>query len=132
MHEDAKMLAQVEQIKNAKHINEMIKLFGINDENGVVVRMNQIFQQLNDINKFIRISKQLLELDEDMREEVVLSYIIKLCEKMKMQKYNDPDLVLKLMRILKVEDPSLLISKVRSFIKTSKFSNSGKITADVL
>ena len=68
--------------------------------------MNQIFIQLNDIQKFIKFAKKIMDLDEEMREEAVLSYIIKVLEKMKMGKYNDADLILKIMKILKLEDPA--------------------------
>ncbi len=50
--------------------------------------------------------KKILDLDQEMRPEAVLSYLIKLLEKMKMEKYNDPDILLKLQSILKVDEPS--------------------------
>jgi len=60
---------------------------------------------LNSLQSFIRIVKKLLDVDPETGADATLSYLMKLLEKMKMNKYADPDLILKIVRALKVEDP---------------------------
>lgn len=47
-----------------------------------------------------------------MRADAVLSFILKLLEKIKMNKFADPDLTMKILKILKVEDPIHIIPKI--------------------
>ena len=47
-----------------------------------------------------------------MKNEACMVYILKVLEKMKLTPFTDPDLVLKIMKILKVDHPSLILSKL--------------------
>ena len=49
-----------------------------------------------------------------MRSEACLTYILKLLEKIKMNKYNDPDLIMKILKALKVDDPVQILCKIET------------------
>ncbi|EAR97069.1 hypothetical protein TTHERM_00196600 (macronuclear) [Tetrahymena thermophila SB210] len=113
---------QNQENKQQKQIIEFMKLFEIGEDDNVQTKISQIFLQLNDIQRFIKITKKLLELDEDMRSEACLTYILKLLEKMKLNKYNDPDLIIKIQKALKVDDPVQILPKIEILQKNSKLN----------
>lgn len=57
-------------------------------------RMEEILKQLSDIQKFIEMCKRILDLDEEMGSDSCLTYIVNVLERMKMNKYNDVDLIM--------------------------------------
>ncbi|KAL4510251.1 hypothetical protein ABPG72_010444 [Tetrahymena utriculariae] len=114
--------SQIQEIKQQKQIVEFMKLFEIGEDDNVQSKISQIFLQLNDIQRFIKITKKLLDLDEDMRSEACLTYILKLLEKIKLNKYNDPDLIIKIQKALKVDDPVQILPKIESLQKNSKLN----------
>ena len=64
--------------------------------------------------------KKLLDVDPETGADATLSYLMKLLEKMKMNKYADPDLILKIVRALKVEDPVQILPKIEVLLKAAK------------
>jgi len=72
---------------------------------------------LSDVSRFIKIAKRLLEFDENMRNEACLTYILKLLEKMKLQAFNDPDLIWKIIRLLHIEHPSQILPMLEALKK---------------
>ena len=53
-----------------------------------------------------------MNLQEDMGVGDVMQYVLKVVEKIKMSKYNDVEMIMKLMKLLKVDDPCLIIESV--------------------
>lgn len=112
LQDENQKLQSSEDVKSNKQIEEFMKLFGIGLEDNIPQKMNQIYMQFNDMQKFIRITKKILDLDEEMRSEAVLTYTIKLLEKMKLNKNQDIDLLLKLQKLLKADDICQILPRV--------------------
>ncbi|CAD8180111.1 unnamed protein product [Paramecium pentaurelia] len=111
---DQQIIDAIKQLyNNQNHDLQTIKsLFKIDTNDNFMFKINQIFLLLQDIQQFTKIAKRLLDLDENMKNEACMVYILKLLEKMKQNHFNDPDLIIKIMKIIKVEHPQQIISKL--------------------
>lgn len=120
-------LQRAEKINKFEQISQVIQMFSENkenqaDEENIIVQLKNIFNLMKEIKNFIKISKQILELGNEFKEEDVLSHILKVLEKMKLSKFNDTDLILKIMKILKIEEPAFILDKISSLSRTSLIS----------
>ncbi|CAD8116864.1 unnamed protein product [Paramecium sonneborni] len=111
---DQQIIDAIKILQNNQNndIQAIKQLFKIDSNDNFMFKINQIFLLLQDIQQFIKIAKRLLDLDENMKNEACMVYILKLLEKIKQNNFNDPDLILKIMKIMKVEHPQQILSKL--------------------
>ncbi|CAK65467.1 unnamed protein product (macronuclear) [Paramecium tetraurelia] len=113
---DSQIIDAIKSLQNTSNndIQTIKSLFKIDSSDNLMFKMNQTFILLQDIQQFIKIAKRLLDLDENMKSEACMIYILKIIEKIKQNQFNDPDLILKIMKTLKVDHPSQILAKLES------------------
>ncbi|CAK69737.1 unnamed protein product (macronuclear) [Paramecium tetraurelia] len=115
---DQQIIDAIKQLQNHQNhdIQAIKSLFKIETNDNFMFKINQVFLLLQDIQQFIKIAKRLLDLDENMKNEACMVYILKLVEKMKQNPYNDSDLIIKIMKMVKVEHPQQILSKLEQLV----------------
>lgn len=106
----------------------IFKMFEVDNEEKLIIKISTIFAQFQDFNHFLKVInllnfnqymtkfkqliKKLLDLDEEMKIEAVLSYIMKLLERMKLRKNEDIETLMKIEKELKITDHEQLLNKI--------------------
>ena len=65
-----------------------------------------------------KIARKLLNLDENMKNETCLTHMLKVLERIKMNKKEDIDFLMKLESEFKTIDNDYILKKIKSTIKT--------------
>ena len=65
-----------------------------------------------------KIAQKLLNLDENMKNETCLTHMLKVLERIKMNKKEDIDFLMKLESEFKTIDNDYILKKIKSTIKT--------------
>ncbi|KRX04009.1 hypothetical protein PPERSA_12456 [Pseudocohnilembus persalinus] len=114
--EENQKLQKIVKYQNLDHVLEVMEILGDDLQAQITVKqkMKEIFEQMKAINKFVQLCVRILDIDNQKLEnqnsqlenstEQVLQYIIKVLENMKMSQYNDGELILKVQKLLKVEN----------------------------
>ncbi|CAD8084060.1 unnamed protein product [Paramecium sonneborni] len=115
---DQQIIDAIKLLQNNQNqdIQTIKQLFKIDSNDNFMFKINQIFLLLQDIQQFIKIAKRLLDLEENMKNEACMVYMLKLLEKIKQNHFNDPDLIIKIMKIIKVEHPQQILQKLEQLV----------------
>ncbi|EGR27685.1 hypothetical protein IMG5_191030 [Ichthyophthirius multifiliis] len=111
----------IEQIKIKKKnqiiLQKIQSLFKVDNIEYLFEKLQNFNSQIVGMQRFIKIIKKLLELDEDMRQDACFTHILKLIENFKI---NDFDLVFNIQKKLNLTDHNQILQKIDLLIKNQQ------------